>query len=61
MAKDNGILIAVLGVGALFLLAKSGDKEKAVVKKKQEKAIADGTPPKVAASDDPIPKDKTDS
>ena len=56
--ENNGLLIAVLGVGALFLLAKSGDKETAVVKKKQEKAIADGTPPKVAASDDPIPKDK---
>ena len=58
MPEKNAILIAVLGVGALFLLAKSGDKETAVVVKRQEKAIADGTPPKVAAADDPIPKDK---
>ena len=35
--SSNDLLIAVLGLGALVLLAKSGDKEKKVAKKKQEK------------------------
>ena len=54
--ENNGLIIAVLAFGALFMMAKSGDKATAVVKKKQEKSIADGTPPEVAVADDPLPK-----
>ena len=45
MKDNNGLIIAVLAFGAMFMLAKSGDKAKADVKKTREKAIADGTPP----------------
>ena len=56
--SQNNIVIAVLAFGALFALAKSGDKETAAVKEQRQKDIAEGAPKKVAVADNPLPKNK---
>ena len=60
MTESEKMLLALLGIGGIFLVSKSSAKTVAKVKKDRAKAVEEGEKPITAKRDHPTPKEKTE-